>query len=180
MADLVWKAVAWVVSRKPVADYIIKRAKRTPYFHLEDYMHRWWVFNPYGGNKDDPQADEFARHKARYRWFPSIRVHHILRADIADHPHDHPWNARTIILKGWYTEQRHVVNADGTTSYKAIRRRRGDTARIGYGEYHHVSKVSKGGVWTLFFTREYMGFWGFWKDGQKVRWQDYVAQGGRT
>lgn len=180
MSERLWKAVAKVVSHKPIADWLIARSKRTPYFHLEDYMHRWWVFNPYGGKRDDPTADEFKRHEAKYPWLPSIRIHHILRADIADHPHDHPWEGRTIILKGWYTEQRHTIQPDGTTKFKSIRRRRGDTAHIGFGEYHHISKVSKGGVYTLFFTWEYLGGWGFWKDGKKVRWQDYVAQGGRT
>jgi hypothetical protein len=102
-------------------------------------------------------------------WLPSIRVHHILRADTARHLHDHPWNARTIILKGWYRERR--LEQDGTISEEF--RTRGQTQRILYGQYHSIDEVSDGGVYTLFFTWKYCGNWGFLVDGKKVPWREY-------
>jgi len=167
---VIWKIVAFIVSRRAIADWLIRRAMRTPYFHLEGYMRRWWLFNPYGGGSqgEADHADDNARHRRRWAWLPSIRVHHILREDLAAHPHDHPWDARTIILRGWYIERQAGV---------APRvRRRGDTGAINYGDYHHIERVSSGGVWTLFITWAYRGSWGFLVDGKKVPWREYEAK----
>lgn len=154
MKELLWKALAWFISREPIADWLIERSKRTPYFHLDGYMHRWWVFNDY----DD------ATHKTRYPCSYSARVHHILRADNGRDPHDHPWNARTIILKGYYIEER-----DGGTFI----RDRGDTATISANTFHNVTRVSPGGVFTLFITGDYIHRWGFRVNGKKVPYTEY-------
>ena len=160
--EVLWKAVAYVLSRKPVAWYLIKRARRTPYFHLDGYMNRWWLFNPY-----TPQDYE-----RRASWLPSIRVHHILRADTARHLHDHPWNARTIILDGWYVERRLTASGAVVESL----RERSDTAEINFGQYHSIDEVSDGGVYTLFFTWKYMGGWGFLVGGRKIPWRKYEQE----
>lgn len=173
MKNLLWKALAFIVSRRPVAEYLIKRSKRTPYFHLDGYMNRWWLFNPYS---PDVEKSGEARYARKYpSWVPSIRVHHILRADTARHLHDHPWNARTIILKGWYTERRLVPPDHYWTEPVEIEyvRSKGHTATINYGEYHSIDEVSEGGVYTLFFTWKYCGGWGFLVNGVKVPWRDY-------
>ena len=101
--NLFWRILAKVLARPAVADWLIARAKLTPYQHImsadgtEMYMGRWWLFNPYSRET----------HKSRFWWCPwSFRIHHILREDADRDLHDHPWNARTIILRGWYTEQR--------------------------------------------------------------------------
>lgn len=169
---MIWKIVAFIVSRRPVADWLIRRAQRTPYFHLPGYMSRWWLFNPYGGGSqgEADQADDSARHRRRWPWLPSVRIHHILREDLADHPHDHPWDARTIILKGCYLERRLSPQP------RLIRRDPGDTARIEHDEFHHIAAVPKGGVWTLFITWDYRGSWGFLVDGKKVPWREYEAK----
>lgn len=171
---MIWKIVAFIVSRRAIAEWLIVRSLRTPYFHLEGYMSRWWLFNPYGGASqgEADQADDSARHRRRWPRLPSVRIHHILREDLADHPHDHPWDARTIILKGWYVE-RKFVGARGTPLL--IPRRAGDTAPILNGAYHHITSVSPGGVWTLFITWDYRGSWGFLVDGKKVPWREYEA-----
>lgn len=166
MRELLWSAVAYVVSRESVANYLIERSKRTPYFNLEGYMNRWWLFNPYGSNIEGTNEMRYKRH---FSWLPSIRVHHILRKDLGRHFHDHPWNARTILLKGWYVERRMDDYDNITTHF----RRRGDTARILYGQYHTIDEVPEGGVFTLFFTWKYCGGWGFWVDGKKVPWRKY-------
>lgn len=163
----VWRIIAWLISKEPIANYLIKRAQRTPYFNLPGYMDRWWEFNPY---------DTETREK-KYPYLPSIRIHHILRADLARHPHDHPWNARTIILKGDYTERRFTVfPGNKKAAYKDYLRTEGDTAEINFNQYHSIERVSDGGVWTFFITYGYMGTWGFWVDGKKIPWREYEAK----
>jgi hypothetical protein len=154
MKERLWQMLAWIVSRPVIANWLIWRAASTPYVHLNNYMNRYWLFNGY----DRP----------RYReWLPSIRIHHILREDRAEHLHDHPWDARTIILRGWYGEQRE----NGFHG-----RVEGDTAAVRFGEYHQIHVVSPGGVFTMFITWKYVGTWGFKVDGYKVPWRTYLAQ----
>lgn len=166
MKEYLWKVLAKIVSQPEIAKYLIQRAVVTPYFHLPGYMDRYWLFNRYS------EIGSSNLIRRRFQKLPSIRVHHILRADTADHLHDHPWNARTIILKGWYDEVKENDNSFLVTH----RREAGDTATINFGEYHHISKVSPGGVWTLFFTWEYMGTWGFLVDGKKVPHTEYTGR----
>lgn len=153
MIEVMWRLVALIVSIPVVANWIIRRAQKTPYTHLGDYMHRWWLFNPYRRQQDGSQ-------KTRWPFPISIRAHHILREDQDRVLHDHPWNARSIILRGWYAEIR-----EGGTHYS---HGAGDTTRLRYGEYHRISKVSPRGVYTLFITGPYRGPWGFLVNGQKV------------
>lgn len=165
MQNLIWQLLARLLAWPPIACWIVRRAKRTPYFHLTGYMGRWWLLNPY--SEED--------NRARYPWFPwSVRVHHILRADLARHPHDHPWNARTIVLSGWYEELRLIRSASGDYSVPFLRQA-GATARLDFEGYHHISKVSPGGVFTLFITGPKQGTWGFLVDGVKVPWRKYLG-----
>ena len=70
-------------------------------------------------------------------------------------------------LKGWYVEERENAPA------RVLRK--GDTAAIAFGEYHHIDRVSEGGVFTLFFVGPWAGDWGFDVDGVKVSPRDYAA-----
>lgn len=173
MTNLLWKIVAFIVSSPKVADYLIKRSQRTPYFDLPGYMERYWLFNRYS---------EIGTHDIvpkRFPWLPSIRIHHILREDYARDMHDHPWDARTIILKGEYDEERMVQYddyynpGDGWEEVEEYTRTAGDTATLNFGEYHNITKVSDGGVWTMFITYKYRGTWGFWVNGKKVPHGEY-------
>jgi hypothetical protein len=183
---MIWNLIARVVSRNPIADWLIRQAQNTPYVHIDGYMNRWWLFNGYRRGLDGQMHKPF-------EWLPSVRVHHILRKDFDRVPHDHPWDARTIILKGWYKEVRLFKfptftglqkGADGSlASSFRIReegllysRKVGDTATLKFNEYHTVTEVSPGGVWTLFFTWKYQGGWGFWVDGKKVPYREYLEK----
>ncbi|QBR32856.1 MULTISPECIES: hypothetical protein [Pseudomonas] len=175
-----------------LADWFIARAKLTPYQHImsadgtEMYMGRWWLFNPYSRET----------HKPKFWWCPwSFRIHHILRPDEDRDLHDHPWNARTIILRGWYSEQRpssdewkekivaamvskpdpKVVAWVLRNTCEWIMRYQGDTARLNHGEYHRIDQVSPGGVFTLFITSKWRGDWGFLVNGVKVPWRTYTG-----
>ena len=161
---MTWRALAWLLSRPLVAGWLLRRAVRTPYSHIrsEDgrdvYMYRWWLFNPYPASGEPP----------RWAWPSfSVRVHRIMRRDCDRHLHDHPWNARTIILDGYYVE----VREGGA----AVVRGKGDTAALKFGEFHRIDHVSPGGVLTLFITWRYQGTWGFLVDGRKVPHREYLA-----
>lgn len=190
MTGLLWRLAALLLSRPAVASRIIARAQRTPYRHIYGpdgslYMGRWWLFNPY-----EPDATEEAK---RWPWLPSVRVHHIMRPDSDRHLHDHPWNARTVILRGFYVEERpdadvstreyfaHCV-AEGTPSTGgerrvSLHRGAGFTGALRFGQFHRITRVSEGGVFTLFFTWRKQGTWGFDVDGLKVPWREYLDSG---
>lgn len=192
MLDIFWRLLAKLLSRPAVSSWLIARAQRTPYLHImsadgtEMYMGRWWLFNPYNNETRE----------RRLKWSPwSIRIHHIKRADGDRDLHDHPWNARTIILRGTYTEQRlldgkdpalHSLLLDSAakglpldgafTATEYITRNPGDTAQLRFGEYHRIDEVSDGGVYTLFISGPYQGTWGFLVNGIKVPWRTYPGE----
>lgn len=145
---------------------------KTPYTHIMHpkgvYMERYWLFNPY-------QPESSGKHNR----FPiSIRIHHICLPDEARHLHDHPWNARTIILKGGYKERRLLYNEiGGGTTCQMFHRTAGDTAKINFGEYHAIDSLHTDGAWTIFITGKYRGTWGFLVNGIKVQWRKYTGYG---
>lgn len=180
--------LARILARPRVTDWLIRRALRTPYTHIGatdgggDYMRRFWLFNPYPGDSSGAK-----------NWFPiSIRIHHIRRPDQDRHLHDHPWNARTFILRGGYKEIRpdtHPATQPATrpdagpATYEGMltnggrmfARVAGNTVALKFGEYHRITDVSPDGVWTLFVTGKYRGTWGFLVDGAKVQWRKYLG-----
>lgn len=175
MSTIFWNACARFLARPRVTDWLIRRAARTPYRHITGpdgsvYMYRFWLFNPY-----PPESS------GSKNWFPiSIRLHHIMRPDGDQHLHDHPWNARTIILRGAYDEVRpawisHYDHILAPHYHRSFRRVEGDTVALKFGEYHRITDVSPGGVWTLFITGKYRGTWGFNVDGVKVPWRQYLG-----
>lgn len=167
MKEMLWKLLAKILGIPFVASWLIKRAMRTPYFHLEGYMNRYWLFNRYSAVG---KPDVIPR---RFSWLPSVRIHHILREDDARDLHDHPWNARTIILKGYYVERRLINKPSRFVICNTYLRQAGDTATINFGEYHNIDEVSDGGVWTLFIAGNSLGTWGFLVDGKKVPYKEY-------
>lgn len=160
-----WRVVAFIVTRRAVFMWLCRRAHRTPYRHIQSadgsdvYMHRWWLFNPY--------REEAGGERKRISLLPSARIHHICRPDRDRHHHDHPWNARTIVLDGWYREER------GAAEHM---RAKGYTGRLLFGQYHRIAEVSPGGVYTLFITWRFRGTWGFLVDGAKVPWREYLGE----
>lgn len=143
--------------------FLLWRAKKTPYFHIlspdgaDVYMWRWWLFNPY----------DYETRAVRWAWLPSIRIHHIKRPDGDRHLHDHPWDARTFVLRGWYWETRQEfpwvrLNAAG------------QTAEIPHNCFHRITGISPDGVYTLFVTGAPKHDWGFLVDGQKVPHKEYL------
>lgn len=196
-----WRALAWLVTREKVFVWLLRRAFRTPYSHITSadgsdvYMRRYWLFNPYMSEAGARASGSDAA--PRRSWWrevlPSVRIHHIKRADQDRHLHDHPWNARTIVLKGWYEEERYCGETAedhakrellakhqhgryyGADSTRRSLRIAGYTGRLLFGQYHRITAVPAAGVWTLFITWRKRGSWGFDVDGVKVPWREYLA-----
>lgn len=168
---MIWYLISKLCARPAVANWLIRRVMQTPDAHLPGYMERFWLFNPY-------TRDPITRRWPRVPF--SIRIHHILRANRGRDGHDHPWNARTIILRGWYDERRlcpdFYVSTAGSpvNTYDIMHtRKQGDTATIDSGQFHTIDDVSEGGVWTLFIVGPEVEDWGFMVDGVKVLHDDY-------
>lgn len=153
-----WAAIARIASLPSIRRLLVARAQKTPYFHLDGYMNRWWLFNP-----TPPKNDGAGR---QWEDLPSVRIHHILRADEGRDPHNHPWAARSIVLAGWYRERRD----EGV-----ITRREGDTFEIGADTFHHIEEVSPGGVWTMFISGPWQHVWGFRTPEGFVPWREYLG-----
>lgn len=171
--NTLFNLLARILARPAIANYLIHRAQRTPYFHLDGYMDRFWLV-PYASADAGEGCGPVAFLERPIAWVLqrfgiALRIHHILREDWAADPHDHPWHARSFILKGWYIERRH-----GCIWLKV--RRAGQTSTLRFGEFHKITDVPVGGVWTLFVTRKYQGTWGFLVDGVKVPWREYTGR----
>lgn len=155
ITDAEWTTIARAVAVPAIAERLIALSKRTPYFDLDGYMERGWIYDAEAAGRPERA---------------SVRVHHILRADRERDKHNHPWEARTIILKGWYRERRVVDGIDVVTT-----RRAGDTAPIGTDTFHSIEEVSPGGVWTLFFMSPWKKGWGFDTADGFVPWREYLG-----
>lgn len=149
------------------------------------YMERGWLFNPVRNGR------------RKYPWIPlSLRVHHIRQPDLDRHLHDHPWAARTWIMRGGYDEVRRE-ELDFTAKQAARRevalpkkyydsdqdfigvvyeRRAGDTSVLGVDQYHKIVSLQPGGAVTLFAFGTWRADWGFIVEGSKVPRREYEAR----
>ena len=126
-----------------LVDRLIARAMRTPYYHIGDYMERYWLvsYNRFG---------------------IACRVHHILRSDDARAFHDHPWRYLTVVLRGGYTEVRPVFDRSGL--YAGETRRwygPGSVMLRGAKTWHRLELAPGRTAWTLFVTGRKRQTWGF-------------------
>lgn len=155
LVNALWGSFArWLVADPYRVDWLIDRAMRTPFTHLGNYMERYWLIKP-------------------SRLLPiSVRIHCIKRADLDRDPHNHPWNFRTIVLRGSYTEELLVTPRGTHTQIAGI----GHTYARHVGQYHRIASVAKGGVWTLFIMgrENETGEWGYrLENGQHLDRRDY-------
>ena len=117
-----------------------------PYFNLEGYMERRWVFV--------------------CPWF-SVRMHHILRSDIDRHMHDHPFNYMTIILKGGYWE--HTPKGVSWVGKGSVRVRKAEAL-------HRLELPKDETAWTLFFMGPRKRKWGFQTEEGWVDYETYLGE----
>lgn len=146
-------------------DKLIERAKRTPYFHLEGYMERYWLIKP------NPK-----------RWFFkdfSVRIHRILRSDSDDCFHDHPWASMSIILRGGYWEVMPVSQAqDAWIDYWCFRRiwRKPGAVVLRRATDRHLLVLPMGSeCWSLFVMFRKARGWGFYTQEGFVPHKEYLG-----
>lgn len=152
---MIWSFIAKLAAKPRMRAWLIRQAQKRPYFHIGEYMHRWWLVPESWGLP-------FA-----------ARVHHIKRADLDLYLHDHPWDWRTIVLDGWYDEE---------DVFGVIHRREAGTTRAAHAEaLHRIAAVQTDGVWTLFITRGRRNPWGFMvgDPARKVHWRQYESPNDR-
>lgn len=179
MKELFWKAVAWLVTRESICNWLIAKAICNPWYGIEGIMERYWIFNPYF-EKDGNGGEETKRSKF-WDILPTIRLHYIYGADTDPHLHDHPWDCRTIILRGWYIERveniEHdpmIPDSDSNRPTRCFLRGEGFTRPFNTLDWHKIELVPMGhGTWTMFITWKYQGPWGFLVDGKKMLSRDY-------
>jgi hypothetical protein len=174
---MIAKLIGRILRKPAVHERLLRIAARTPDQHIASsdgtdvYMYRYWLFN------------RITNYKRRYWFIPfSIRIHHIVRPDSDRHLHDHPFNARTWIMRGGYEEVRlHELfngcaritgNVDRLPMYE-IQRFPGDTSTLGFEQYHKITKVADCGALTLFMFGRYRGDWGFLVNGCKMLRREY-------
>lgn len=179
-----WNLAARQLARPAVASWLITQAMRRPYSHImkngDVYMERYWLFNPY------PGRDE----KRRWNFPISIRLHFIRRPDDDRDPHSHPWDARTILLRGWYDEVRTSIYQydneltawcaqHGLPAFdkvdQAYHRTAGQSAALTHDDFHRITKIDPAGVWTMFITFRKVDSWYFLVDGLRVHWRKYLG-----
>jgi len=137
-----------------LVDWLIRRAMRAPYDHLVIQTRTGKILRISDSTPLWPGVYWYMRRFWLLRLGPlQIRLHHILAEDPGRDHHDHPWPFRSVILRGWYLEQRE--------GGRHMRREEGDMYRMKRGEFHRIVQVADGGAWTLFITWGARRGWGF-------------------
>lgn len=162
MFNWFWKLIGKLAMSDRGVAWLEKRAARNPYRDIvyKDglYMKRGWII--------------------KRRWnLPAVRLHWIRRADMDKFMHSHPFNFRTIILRGWYVQEYPGKHwPDQKNSVNVVKMKPGMQAICKYGEFHKITQVSPHGCWTLFITwGGKRDDWGFMTDKGYVNWQDHVG-----
>lgn len=156
---------------RAVRRLLLRRASKTPYFHLDGYMERFWLIPKTAG-------------------LPlSARVHRILRSDDDSAMHDHPWWNWSFVLENGYHEVMPVpangvlpkgaVMLEGNPHEPAcvVHRPPGSFVRRTTASRHRLILLD-GPVLSVFAMGRKSAEWGFWvrEDGamKKIHWKDYT------
>lgn len=151
--------------RLPIAliDYaaprLIAYSQNKPYFDLEGYMERHWVF-------------EYAPYTLGY----SARIHKILRSDSDRAYHDHPWPYITVILDGGYFETTPVYNKGGIFQGERTEFYGKGSVLVRPANHMHRLALPDGKpATTLFICGRWKQDWGFIPNPRwKIYWRDYL------
>lgn len=174
---LVLWLIRWDIFER-IAKYLIQRAKKTPYFHLDGYMERYWLV-PY--KMEDSETDitcgKVSFIKRPIAWVLqslgiAVRVHKILRSDIGGDFHNHPWNFVSVLLMGNYSEVTPCYNKnDFYVGELETYYHQGSILFRNHSHMHRLNLVDKTvlgnchthflPVWTLFITGPKKRKWGF-------------------
>lgn len=132
------------------------------------YLARFWISPPVQKKSGVYESGE------------SMLLHWIVRPDDDDAMHDHPWNFRSQILSGGYTEE---VPEFGWEPYDDLGPRETEEQTWTVGELNLKESVSLHKIltvepetWTLVITDKREREWGFWPAGKPWKqWRDYLG-----
>lgn len=97
------------------------------------------------------------------RWF-SIYIHGIYAADQDKHLHNHPWDYKSLVLKGSYIEETN--SGINTLQFGTITYRNGK-------DYHKIKTLLTKSVYTLFIVSPVKRIWGYQVDGSWMNHEEY-------
>lgn len=165
------------------ADRVIAQAKKTPYFHLTNYMNRWWLFGGSHRTRDyrEDKELEWTRKEIdeKIGAYVAARVHNILSSDYDGALHDHPWPFATVILKGGYFEitplDQNQPASEDAYNYQRIWRGKGSVIFHKANDRHRLEVPAGGSATTLFFMGSKAQGWGFYgqKENAKIEHKTY-------
>lgn len=101
-------------------------------------------------------------------WF-GIFVHWIYLPDADTDPHDHPWNFRSTVLRGGYTEE--VFAPD--MSSEVLIHERWSSHKMPTTDAHMIQSIQPETV-TLILVGKRDRDWGFWTSDGWVNWKTYI------
>lgn len=176
-----------------LVDWIIVGARKTPYFHIGQYMYRWWWIGAdcEVRNRTNPYwDDERRRRAARRSWaykllthFIAARVHMTLRSDQDSCLHDHPFRSVSIILRGGYWEwmpyEPDPARArfhNGVEAMYRVWRGPGAIVFRRASARHKLELADGKPAWSLFIMGPKTNEWGFYTPEGKVGWQDFLQR----
>lgn len=163
-----------------VANRIILRAMRTPYWHLPGYMNRYWLV-PFRTTRSGHGSGPVNFFKRPIAWLlqrlnVAVRVHHIMSSDDRVF-HDHPWNYCTVILRGGYFECTPHFDSSGIYAGEKAKWCGPGTVLFRKAKHWHRLEIdhSVGPCWTLFISGPWKQRWGFMPtpDMNKTDARDY-------
>ena len=172
MTNRLWAVTARVLASTPVRAALLRYAKRRPHKHLYDhdgavYMMRWRVID---------EGTRASRWLKRLTGYASVRIHEIRREDHDRALHTHPFEYRTVVLRGGYVEHLTTLkDADGPIAVET--RRRGDTEAAPRTRLHRIAEVAPDCT-TLFFMADNDDAWYFYEDGLFHHAEEYLHRAG--
>ena len=94
-------------------------------------------------------------------------IHHFTKPDLGE-PHDHPWDFRSVILKGCYVEE--VYKYSGQKEY--FMREEGNTFYVSKSRIHRIIHLPEGECFTLVIPQLQFGI----QKSSFYRWVNGVIQ----
>lgn len=139
--------------------------KASPKQMAGDWM-IWRWFDIFG--RDGGSGDVYLRRLYVFKcpWF-SVLIHRIKQPDPDRHPHDHPWDFVSFILRGWYQEWSEHETFEYTRPITK-------SNRVTAEKPHRIVNVSPDCL-TLVITGPKKRSWGFHTEDGWIPWRDYIC-----
>jgi len=96
-------------------------------------------------------------------WF-SIYIHGIYAPDQDKHLHNHPWDYKSLVLKGSYIEETN--NGVNLLKFGSVTSRNGE-------DYHKIKTLLTNSVYTLFIVSPAKRTWGYQVNGKCMYNEEY-------